>query len=67
MTIIDYLKAIAIEPDSFIDILDEYLKFAIEINSFIKIRKQAVKNAKKIEKAASDNGKLHSLRNWHSK
>lgn len=64
VTVIDDLKAIAIEPDSIINILDEYPKFAMEINSFIKIRKQAVKNAKKVEKAASDNGKLHSIKNW---
>lgn len=52
VTVIDDLKAIAIEPDSIINILDEYPKFAMEINSFIKIRKQAVKNARKVEKAA---------------
>lgn len=66
MTVIDDLKAIAIEPDSIINILDEYPKFAMEINSYIKTRKQAVKNARKVEKAASDNRKLPHGMHWGS-
>ncbi|MBV6623565.1 MAG: mechanosensitive ion channel [Rivularia sp. (in: Bacteria)] len=59
VTVIDDLKAIAIEPDSIVGLLEKYPKLAMEINSFIITRKQAVDNAK----TASDNGKVHSVKN----
>lgn len=65
-TVIDDLKAIAIEPDSIINILDKYPKFAMEINSFIKNRKQAVDNAKGIEQSLTENRNLHPIRQWSS-
>ncbi|MDJ0615431.1 MAG: mechanosensitive ion channel family protein [Calothrix sp. MO_192.B10] len=54
VTVIDDLKAIAIEPDSIINILDQYPKFATEINSFIQTRKQAVDNAKEVEQSLGE-------------
>ncbi len=59
VTVIDYLKAIAIEPAMVINIVQEYPKFAAEINSFIQNRKQAIDNAKGIEKSLVENGKLY--------
>ncbi|MDJ0774462.1 MAG: mechanosensitive ion channel family protein [Mastigocoleus sp. MO_167.B18] len=64
VTVIDDLKAIAIEPDSVIHIVQEYPKFAMEINSFIQTRKQAIHNAKGVESKLSENGKLHPLLYW---
>ena len=64
VTVIDDLKAIAIEPDSVIHIVQEYPKFAMEINSFIQTRKQAIHNAKGVESKLVENGKLHPLLYW---
>ena len=67
VTVIDDFKAIALEPDTVINIVERYPKFAMEINSFIQIRKQAIGNAKRVEQPAnentqsSENGKLHPL------
>lgn len=59
VTVIDYLKAIAIEPTMVINIVQKYPKFAAEINSFIQNRKQAIDNAKGNEKSLVENGKLY--------
>ncbi len=48
VTVIDDLKAIAIEPETMIKIVDRYPKFAVEMNSLIRTRKQAIKNAQGI-------------------
>ena len=64
VTVIDDLKAIALDPDTMLNIVERYPKFAMEINSFIQTRKQAISNAKGVEQLtnkdtqSSENGKL---------
>ena len=55
VTVIDDLKAIALEPDTVLDIVEQYPKFAVEINSFIQTRNQAIRNSKGVEQSALDN------------
>ena len=65
ITVIDDLKAIAIDPDNMLYIVERYPKFAMEINSFIQNRKQAISNAKGVEQLTNkdtpflENGKLY--------
>ena len=72
VTVIDDVKAIALDPDTVLNIVEQYPKFAMEINSFIQTRKQAIYNAKGIEPSANEerqyweNGKLHPLMQWWS-
>lgn len=46
VTVIDDLKAIAIQADPMIKTADKYSKFALEINSFLETRKHAIDNAR---------------------
>ena len=65
VTVIDDLKAIALDPDNMLYIVERYPKFAMEINSFIQNRKQAISNAKGVEQLTNkdtpflENGKLY--------
>ena len=65
VTVIDDLKAIALDPDTMLNIVERYPKFAMEINSFIQTRKQAISNAQGVEQLtnkdtqSSENGKLY--------
>ena len=62
VTVMDDLKAIALDPDTVLNIVERYPKFAMEINSFIETRKQAIRNAQGVEPSE----KLRPLWQWGS-